>query len=62
MQIKMKREEAEKAFAIFCPKCRKKHEKNEFPLDNLEVCGICFDKYPTDKCPFLPPLKCVLTG
>jgi hypothetical protein len=28
IQLKRKREEAEKALAIFCPNCKKKHEKN----------------------------------
>lgn len=62
MQLKMKRQEPEKALAFFFPKCRKKHEKNECPLDAIEVYGILSDKHPCDKFPFLPPLKCVLTG
>lgn len=62
MQLKMKREEAEKALAIFFPKCKKKHERNEFPMDIVEIRGIFYEKHPTDKCPFLPPLKCVLIG
>ena len=35
IQLKMKKEEVEKAPAIFCPRCRKKHENNEFPLDTI---------------------------
>ena len=35
MQLKMKREEAEKAMTVFFPRCRKKHEKSECPLDTM---------------------------
>ena len=62
MQLKMKREEAKKALAIFYLKCKNKHEKNECPLDTVEFYGIPCDKHPYDKCPFLPPLQCVLMG
>lgn len=62
MKLKMKREEAKKALTIFCLRCRKKHDKNECPLGVVEVCGICVDKNPTNKCLFLPPLKKNLRG
>ena len=62
MQLKMKREEVEKAMKVFCPRCRKKYEKNECPPDTMEVCGICYDKYPIAKCPLISSLKCILKG
>jgi hypothetical protein len=62
VKLKMRREEDEKALVVLCPKFKKKHEKNECPLDTVEICGIYSDKHPTDKFPFLSPLKSVLTG
>lgn len=61
MQLKMKRKESEKALVIFCYKCRRKHDNNQCPLDVVDFHGICSNKHPTDKYPFLPPLKHVLT-
>ena len=58
----MKREEVENDLDIFCPKCRKKHEKNDFPLDTMEVYEIYADKHPTKKFPFPTPLKYILRG
>lgn len=51
IQLKMKRGEVEKALAIFYPRCRKNHEKNECPLDIVEVCAICANKNQTEKFP-----------
>lgn len=48
LQLKMKNEEVEKAFIVFCPR-RKEHEKDECPLDTIETYGICVDKYNIDK-------------
>ena len=62
VQLTMKTKEAEKALVVSCPRCRKKHENNECPLDVVDVCGICADNHPTDKCRFLSPLKVVLRG
>ena len=56
MQLNMKREEDKNTLVVFYPKCRKKHEKNEFPMDALEICGIDSDKHPTDM-PFLISTK-----
>lgn len=62
MQLKMKMEEAKKSLIVFFPKCRKNHEKNEWPSNYVEVYGIFTDKHPIDKFPFLPPLKSILIG
>lgn len=60
VHLKMKREEVEKDLVVFCHKCRRKHDKNQCPLDVVDVYGTCSNKHPTNKCPFLPPLKFVL--
>ena len=39
-RIQQKKEEVERALAIFCPKCRRKHPKNECPLHSVEVCFV----------------------
>lgn len=62
MQLKMKREEIEKYLLVFYPKCRKKHDKNGCPLYVVDVCVICIDKNPTNKFPFMTPLKAILRG
>lgn len=49
MQLKMKREEAKKGLAIIFPKCRKKHENNEYPLDRVKIYGIYSNKHATDR-------------
>eukprot|EP00253_Pinus_taeda_P032995 PITA_32995 len=36
-QIQQKKEEAERALAIFCPSCTRKHPKNECPLHSVET-------------------------
>jgi hypothetical protein len=56
LQIKKKREKSKKEFAIYCPKCTKKHPRNECPLYLIYHFGICEEKHPTKKCP-LPGLK-----
>lgn len=35
MHIKIYREEAERALAIFCPRCTRKHPRNECPLNSI---------------------------
>jgi hypothetical protein len=57
LKIKQKQEVENVALSVYCPKCRKKHPLREFPLDNIEVCGICADNHATEKCPSLPGLK-----
>eukprot|EP00253_Pinus_taeda_P022572 PITA_22572 len=36
-RIQQKKEEAERALAIFCPRCTRKHPKNECPLHSVEA-------------------------
>ena len=62
MKLKMNKEEDKKDLAIFSPWCRKKHDKNESPLDIVENFGLYVDKHTTNKLPFLPPLKVLLWG
>ena len=57
LQIQRKQEEAKRALAIFCPKCTRKHHRNECPLHSIEVCFVCEEYHPTNKCPSLPGLK-----
>ena len=56
-QIQQKKEEAERDFAIFFPRCTRKHPKNECPLHSLDVCFICEEDHPTNQCPTLPGFK-----
>jgi hypothetical protein len=51
LQIKKKQEEEGKALAIFCPRCTKRHHRNECPLDLIDVCGICEEAHATDNVP-----------
>jgi len=37
MHIKRKQEEVDKALAIFCPKCTKRHPRNEYLLNSIEI-------------------------
>jgi len=62
MNIKRKQEEAERALAIFCPRCTGRHPKNEFPLNCIQICSGCEENHSTDKCPSLPRLKVVYQG
>ena len=61
-RIQQKKEEVEKALAIFCPKCTRKHPKNECPLHSVEVCFICEENHPTNQCPTLPGFKAMYQG
>jgi len=62
LHIKRKQEEAERALAIFCPRCTRRHPWNECPLNSIEVCLVCEEDNSTDKCPSLPGLKAVYQG
>ena len=62
MHIKRKQEEAERALAIFFPRCTRRHPRNEFPLNLIEICLVCEENHSTDKCPSLPRLKVVYHG
>jgi len=57
MQIKWKQEEAERALAIFCPRCTKRHPRTECPLNDKEVCLVCEENHAIEKCPSMPGLK-----
>ena len=48
LQIWRKQEGAKRALAIFCPRCTRKHPKNECPLYSIEVCFFCEEYHPTD--------------
>jgi len=61
-RIQQKKEEAERALAIFCPRCTRKHPKNECPLHSVEVCFICEEDHPTNQCPTLPGFKAMYLG
>ena len=41
LHIKRKQEEAERALTIFCPRCTRRHPRNEFQLNSIEVCSVC---------------------
>ena len=50
--LKIKNKEEEKvSLAIFYPKCRSKNSKREYPINVVEVCGICTQEHATDQCP-----------
>lgn len=55
--IQKKQEEAKRALVIFCPRCTRKHPRNECPMHSLEVCFVCEEYHPTNQCPSLPGLK-----
>ena len=57
LRIQRKQEEAERALAIFFPRCTRKHPNNECPLHSIEVCFVCENDHPTDQCPSLPRIK-----
>ena len=61
-KIQQKKEEVERALAICCPRCTRKHPKNECPLHSLEVCFVCEEDHPTNQCPTLPGLKSMYQG
>ena len=55
-------EEAEWALAIFYPICTRKHARNEFLLNVIEVFLVCEENHAIDKCPSLPRLMFVYQG
>ena len=59
MHIKRKKEEVERALAIFCPRCTRRHPRNECPLNLIEICLLCEEKNSTDKFPSLLRQKVV---
>ena len=62
LHIKRKQEEVERDLAIFCPRCTRRHPRNECRLNSIEVCSIYEEDHSTDKCPSFPRLKAVYQG
>ena len=62
MNIKRKQEEAKRALVIFCPRCTRRHPRDEFPLNCIKICSVCEENHSTDKCPSLTGLKAVHQG
>ena len=62
MNIRRKQEEAERSLAIFCPRCTRKHPRNECPLSIIEVCLFFEENHAIEKCPSLLGLKAVYQG
>jgi len=62
MNIKRQQEEAERALAIFCPICTRRHPRNECPLNSIAICSVYEENHSTAKCPSLPRLKVVYQG
>ena len=61
-RIQQKKEEAERALAVFCPRCTRRHPKNECPLHSVEVCFVCEEDHSTNQCPTLPGFKAMYQG
>jgi hypothetical protein len=55
--IKKRHEESKNALVVYCPKCTKKHPRNECPLDLIDVCGICEENHQTKKCTYFLGFK-----
>ena len=62
IQVKRKQEEADRALAIFYPRCTQKHPRNECSLNVIKVCLVCEENHATEKCPSLPGLKFIYQG
>ena len=59
MREKHKQVVGDLVLGVFFPKCRKKHPLKEFPLDKVEVCGLCEFEHDTKDCPSLPKSKAI---
>jgi hypothetical protein len=62
LHIKRKQEEAERALAIFCPRCTRRHPRNECPLNSIEVCSVCEEDHSTISALPCPDLKLYTKG
>ena len=51
LQVKKRKEEEDRALAIFCPKCRKRHPLKSWRLDKVEMCLLCNQEHPTKEFP-----------
>ena len=47
MHIKRKKGEVERTLAIFCPRCTRRHPRNECPLNLIEVCSVYEENHST---------------
>ena len=59
IQAKQKQAILEQNLVVFCPRCRKKHNQQECPLDMVQTCAICTKDHATDHFPSLPRFKVV---
>ena len=57
MREKQKQVAEDMVLGLFFPKCRNKHPLREFPLDKVEVCGLCDLDHNTKDCPSLQKVK-----
>eukprot|EP00253_Pinus_taeda_P002111 PITA_02111 len=59
LHIKRKEQEAERALAIFCPRCTRRHPRNEFPLNFIEAIKDVpiYNRLIKEKC-FRHPGRC----
>ena len=57
LKSKKKQDEQDQVLSMFCAKCRKKHALKDYPLDNIQICGLSTDNHATDDCPKLKELQ-----
>jgi len=50
-QAKQKKAQAEQNLAIFCSRCKKKHNHKECLLDTIQVCAICTKDHSIESYP-----------
>ena len=62
MHIKREEEEAERTSAILCPRCTRRHLRNECPLNSIEIFSFYEENHSTDKFASIPRLKVVYQG
>jgi hypothetical protein len=61
LKLKKKQEE-EVSLAIFYHRCQNKHSEKEYPLNAIEICGLCTLEHPTSECPTLLELQAMYRG
>ena len=62
MNIKRKEEEVDRALTIFCPRCTRRHPRNECPLKYIEIFSVYEENHSEEKCHYLLRLKTVYQG